>query len=271
MRATKVSVFGARGSFSEEAALKEFKKVKLIHCATISQALKNVKKEKSNYAVVPIENSLEGIVGETLDWLTFNDGVKIFKEIVLPIRHCLLGFSRSKIRTIVSHPQALAQCREWMRKNLKNAKLVAASSTSEAAKQLAKTKDETVAVIASERAAKLYKLKILEEIPTDNNFTRFLVVAKKDHRATGYDKTSIVFYSCEDRPGILWETLGEFAKRKINLTKIESRPSKKALGDYLFYIDFEGHRSEKRVIECLEAVRKKVAFLKVLGSYPRCV
>ncbi len=263
------AVLGPRGSFSEQAAKKLAMK-NLKYCQTITDALEAVKLGKEPYAVVPIENSLEGTVNETLDYLTFNKGMSIYAETVLPINHFLLGLNKSKIKKVISHPQALAQCRNWIRKNLR-ASLENRASTADAAREVSEKKDPSIAAIASKQAAEIYGLKVLAKNIQDNsaNATRFIVISKKQHSKAKRDKTSIVFYYRENRPGILWEVLGEFAKRKINLTKIESRPSKKVLGDYLFYIDFDGHGSEKTVKEALSAVRKRVASLKILGSYPK--
>lgn len=263
------AVLGPRGSFSEQAA-KELAMKNIRHCQTITDALEAVKLGKEPCAVVPIENSLEGTVNETLDYLTFNKGLNIYAETVLPIKHFLLGLNKSKIKKVISHPQALAQCRNWIRKNLK-VSVESRSSTAEAAREVSEKKDVSLAAIASKQAAEIYSLKVLAKNIQDNNAnaTRFIVVSKKQHAKAKRDKTSIVFYYRENRPGILLEVLGEFAKRKINLTKIESRPSKKVLGDYLFYIDFEGHAAEKSVKEALSSIRKKVASLKILGSYPK--
>lgn len=265
-----LAVLGPEGSFCDIAAKKNFPD-KRNYYSTISYALDSVRKNENNHALVPLENSFQGTVVETLDYLTFNNQLKIHSEIVTPIKHCLIGYSLDKIDTILSHPQALAQCRGWITKNLPDARLEKTLSTSEAVKKVSEMKKPNLAAIASEEASRVYGLKILVSGIQDaeDNITRFVEIGRKVHEPTGYDKTSIVFYSYENRPGLLWEILGEFAKRNINLTKIESRPSKKVLGDYLFYLDFEGHQEDEKTKDCLGMIKKKVAFLKILGSYPK--
>lgn len=270
----KVGILGPRGTYAELAARAHFKdKAEIVPYPLITDVAEAVARGEVDAGVIPVESLREGSVGEALDALAWIN-VKIQAEIVLPISHSLLGVKGAKIESItqvLSHPQALAQCRDFLRQHMPEAELIEMTSTAKAAEQVAKLKQRHMAAIGPVGLAKLYGLSILhDEIETgETNVTRFLCLAAKDNRRTGHDKTSIVFYTAADRPGILYEILGEFASRKINLTKIESRPSKKALGDYLFFIDFEGHREDRKVKEALDGVSKKTAMLKVLGSYPK--
>jgi prephenate dehydratase len=268
----KIGVLGPRGTYSELAARAHYgDQNEFVYYPTITEVEKGVERAEVEIGVVPLESLREGSVGETLDVLAWGN-VKIKEEIVLPISISLLvlpGTKLEQISQILSHPQVLAQCREFLQE-LPNVELVEVSSTARAAEQVAKAGKPQIACLGPKSLAQIYSLEpLLDDIQGEINLTRFLALSQTDSPPTGYDKTSIVFYTAEDRPGILWEILGEFATRKINLTKIESRPSKRALGDYLFFLDFEGHREEEKVKEALEGVRKKTAMLKVLGSYPR--
>lgn len=270
----KVGILGPKGTYAELAARTHFKdKADIVTYPMITDVAEAVARAEVNAGIIPVESLREGSVGETLDALAWVN-VKVQAEIVVPISHSLLGVKGAKpenITQVLSHPQALAQCRDFLRKNLPNAELIEMTSTAKAAEQVGKLKQPHMAAIGPKGLAELYGLSILhDEIQTgETNITRFLCLANEDSKRTGHDKTSIVFYTAADRPGILHEILGEFASRKINLTKIESRPSKKALGDYLFFIDFEGHHEDKKVKEALSEVGKKTAMLKVLGSYPK--
>lgn len=222
-----------------------------------------------DYGLVPIENSLEGSVGVTLD-LFLKYEVKICGEVVIDIKHSLLapkGTVMDEIGEVLSHPHALAQCKGFVKKLGVRTKNY--PSTAGAAREVADKKLRGVAAIAPERAARLYDLEVLEKEIQDEDFnqTRFLVTARKDHRATGRDKTSIIF-ALIDRPGALYDALRAFAEEGINLTKIESRPSRKALGDYIFYVDFIGHRRDANIKKALAELKSRVTFLKILGSYP---
>jgi prephenate dehydratase len=264
----KVAILGPRGTYSEEAAYKFSQNPELCLCDDISEIFEKVIKEKAEYGIVPVENSLEGSVGMTLE-LLLKKNLKIYKEIVLDVRHNLMALPGTKINEItevVSNPQALAQCKSMLRK-LK-VKTRNFSSTADAAREIAQKKLVGVAAIAPKISAKLYGLEIIEEGIQDQekNQTRFLVVAKTDDEKGG--KTSLIL-GLKDRPGALYESLRPFAERKINLTKIESRPSRKALGDYIFYIDFEGHRKDERIKEAIEELEKNSLFLKILGSYQK--
>jgi len=270
----KVGVLGPRGTYTEIAAWSVFKgSAEIVHFPMISDVVEAVARCEVDAGVIPVESMREGSVGESLDALTWAD-VKIKAEIVVPISLALLGIKGSKINKITqvfSHPQAIAQCKDFIRKNLQNAEIIEMASTARAAEQVSKLKQPHIAAIGPRALSKIYGLQVLQdEIQSgEKNITRFLHIEKEDSKRTGKDKTSIVFYTAVDRPGILHELLGEFASRKINLTKIESRPSKRVLGDYLFFIDFEGHREDKKVKEALQNIKKKTAMLKIIGSYPK--
>lgn len=264
-----VGLLGPEGTFSEKAANKWDSTAEPRYFEDVSDVVRAVIDDDVEYGIIPIENSLEGSVGMTLDALLKYE-VKIVGEVVVPIRHCLLAKGKiSEIRTILSHPQALAQCRYSIKKRFGEIEIVETMSTARAAKRASESKE--MAAIASETSAAKYGLNILLRDLQDRkeNYTRFIVLGKTAPEPTSKDKTSVVVYLQKDRPGALYEILGEFASRNINLTKIESRPTKKALGDYLFYIDLEGHVIDKKVQEALRMVEKKAGMLRVLGSYPK--
>jgi prephenate dehydratase len=284
----RVGFLGPEGTFSEEASKiysrKLPGKVKLIPYTTIANLLYAVNRGKIHEAICPLENSIEGTVAVVTDMLAKEVNLMIKYEIVIPIVHYLIGqkgIGVKEVTDVISHPQALDQCKDFLKKNLPKVKLHLAYSTSEAVRQVAtslgekiiahgKIKGSVFAAIGNISSAKLYNMKVLaSNINAKENKTRFIVLAKNDHRPTGRDKTSIVFSGKKDRPGSLHHILGEFASRGINLTKIESRPSKKALGDYYFFADFEGHRTSGKVDKALKSIRKQASFLKVLGSYPK--
>ncbi len=265
----KVSYLGPEGSFTHQAANQRFgSQAEYKAMESIEDVFSEIDKGRCDYGVVPVESSLEGMVTGTLD-MFIESSNKINGEIFLPVSHCLLSRAdMDSIRVIYSHPQAIAQCRSWIRRNLPNAEIRETSSTSEAARVV--VKEETSAAIASSMAASIYNLGIVEENIQDKgeSYTRFLIISKKTAGKTGRDKTSIMF-SIKDRVGALYEILKPLAAEGINLTKIESRPSKKGLWDYYFFVDFEGHEDEPRVGKTLGEVKENCVFLKVLGSYPR--
>jgi prephenate dehydratase len=266
----KLAILGPRGTFSEEAANLFEKDPDLLLCGDISEIFGHVADGSSELGIVPVENSLEGSIGMTSELLLKED-VKIYAEIVLDIRHSLMaltGTDIDDITEVISHPHALAQCKGTL-KGL-DAKTRNFSSTAEAAKEVAEKNMEGTAAIAPKVAASLYGLEILKDNAQDEseNQTRFFVISKADHERTGGDKTSIVI-GLKDRPGALYDTLKSFADKGVNLTKIESRPSRRALGDYIFYIDLEGHREDDAVSEVLSELENSTAFLKILGSYPK--
>jgi prephenate dehydratase len=263
-----IGVLGPEGSYSEKAAKKWGPREELKYFGDFEEVLVAVEAGEVDIGVVPLENSLEGAVGLTMD-LLLRLHVRIIGEVNLPIRHCLIGRGEGKIKVILSHPQALAQCRQYIRREHPGVEVRTTGSTSHAAK-LAQEFSEMAAIAGAETAQK-YGLQVLARDIQDaaENVTRFAVVGKEMPLATDRDKTSLVIYLDRDRPGALFDILQEFAKRSINLTRIESRPSRRALGDYYFYIDLEGHISDGPVQEALQGLEKKAAMVKVLGSYPR--
>ena len=274
----KVGYLGPEGTFSEEAGQLYCKKLEdkaeLVPYPTFHDILLAVDKGKVHEAIVPIENSMEGTIGIVTDMLAKEVDLKIRQEIILPVYHYLLalkGVKLSQVTDIISHPQPIDQCKDYLRKHFPKAKLHLAFSTSQASYQVA-TSHQGFAAIANIASAKLYGLNILaSKINAKENKTRFVVLAKKDHIHTGKDKSSIVFSIPKNRPGGLHDALAVFAQRNINLTKIESRPSKKALGEYLFFADMEGHMSDKVVAQALKELKQKSSFFKFLGSYPKAV
>lgn len=241
----------------------------MIPYCTIPAVLESVANGECSFGVVPIENSIEGPVGITLDSLAHKFDLKIYGELIIPINQNLIvnpGCRMEDIEDVYSHAQALAQCQEFVRKN--NIQPHYAISTARAAKDI--IGDKTKAAIGNSKVVDLYGLEILESNiqDVDNNETRFVVVSKKDHEMTGNDKTSIIFSIYEDKPGGLYRILGIFEKDNINLTKIESRPSKKGLGKYLFFVDFEGHIDDEVIQNIIAEIDENTYFLKILGSYP---
>ncbi len=284
----KMGILGPKGSYSEKAAKQwiteqeskdQVSLVSLEYYNDIPDTISAIVDRTVEIGVVPIENSIEGSVGVTLDMLLEND-LSIIGEIVVPIEHCLLSKGTlSNIRVILSHPQALAQCRQFLKTHFENAEIRTTGSTSHAAK-LANEFSE-MAAIASRESAKMYGLDILIPNIQDRkeNQTRFIAIKAHDGASaeTGMDisipnkfKTSIIIYLKKDRPGALYELIGEFAKRDINMTRIESRPSKLELGDYIFYIDFAGHIDDANIKDALNNITSNVGMLKLLGSYPTC-
>jgi len=265
----RVAFQGEIGAYSESAVYFFFgPSVEVKPCKNLSDVFESVKEEETLYGVVPIENSIEGSVNQTYDLFLEYD-LKVCGEIILKITHCLIahpGTQLNSIKTIYSHPQALAQCRKFLEQL--GCGLVSTFDTAGSVKMI---KDEQLidaAAIASERAAEIYDMNILARKigDTPNNYTRFFVLSKQDSSYSGEDKTSIIF-SVKSIPGALHHVLKEFAARNINLTKIESRPTKRTPWEYNFYLDFEGHRKEEKCREALESIKDKTLFVKILGSY----
>lgn len=270
----RVAYLGPPGTFSEEAALlcELTAPGALAPYPTIADAWEAALGGAADLALLPAENSLEGSVGATLDLLVHRGGLRIRREVALPVRHQLLareGSALGAITRVVSHPQALAQCAGFLRARLPGAVVEAASSTAEAARVAAGR--DGVAALASRAAAARYGLSVLaaDVQDGDDNTTRFVVVGREEEPPTGRDRTSIAFTLDRDRPGGLHEVLGELAARAINLSKIESRPTRKALGHYVFFVDFEGHAADPGAAAALEGVRARAHALWQLGSYPR--
>ncbi len=280
----KVSFLGPEGTFTEEALIKFYSKtlnkpesilsrfIEKMPLPTISDVIKSIDRGEANQGVVPIENSIEGSVNLTQDMLTFESEAKIIAEIIMPIKHHLIAKSNVKlkqIKKIISHPHATAQCRVFLSQKFPDVEIIAANSTAEAVKKL-KENDKDSAAIGTKIAAQLYGLEVILSDIEDNkdNKTRFVVVGNYIEKRCGKDKTSIVCFLKKDKPGSLYNILKEFAQRNINLTRLESRPAKKDLGDYVFMIDMEGHVHDKIIYEALESLRSKVYLVKLLGSYP---
>ena len=266
----RITTLGPEGTFSHAAAMKHDKNASILFADTIRDVFEAVAKNKADFGIVPVENSIAGTMGRTLD-LLMEFKLRISAEEILPISHNLAGFGRiSDIKILYLHPQTYEQCELFIKKNLPKAEIMQTSSNGKSAGIVAKAKDKSKASIIPKTAAGIYKLKVLKRDVQDNRFnvTRFLVVGNTDSKKTGYDRTSIAIYPQIDRPGLLYDMLGEFAKRNINLTKIESRPSKGRLGDYVFCIDFQGHRTEKNTAEALKKLEKSF-FVSIFGSYPR--
>jgi chorismate mutase/prephenate dehydratase len=266
----KVAFLGPKATFSHLATMQQFGlSAELVPLKSIPSVFEEVEKGKALYGVVPVENSTEGVVSHTLDMFV-ESSLKITAEVMLEVHHDLLSRTGrlEDIKKVYSHPQPIAQCRQWLDENLPGVPLVDVASTAVAAQIV--SEDYTAAAIASELAGLLYDLKVVRSRIEDqvNNFTRFLVIARKEIERSGNDKTSILF-SVKDEPGILCRMLEPFANRGINLSKIESRPYKKKAWEYIFFLDLFGHISEPEVAAALDELRQCCQFLKVLGSYPR--
>ena len=265
----KIAYLGPEASFSHLASIKRFgSQVDFIACNSIGEVFLEVERDNADYGVVPIENSIEGAVSHTLDMFIDSD-LKICSQVILDVSHNLLAnCAKDKIKRVYSNPYVFGQCRLWLQKNLSFAEQIEVSSTTKAA-QIA-VKEKNSACIASLLAAQVYKLNVVASDIEDSphNITRFLVIGKSDVPRTDKDRTSIMF-SVKDKIGALHEMLIPFKKYRINLTKIESRPSKKKAWDYYFYVDFEGHRDSAPVKKALLELENKCKFLKILGSYPK--
>lgn len=243
---------------------------KLVAFDTIPEVFEAVYNGKVDMGVVPIENSIEGSVGITLDLLAHNYDLKIKREIIISISHNLLvnpEAIRGDVQIVYSHSQALSQCRKFIEGM---GVVTQGTPSTSAAAELIKGKKEAAA-IGTKRAAEIYGLKVAAQDIQDykNNRTRFVVLDQEDNPPIGRDKTSLVFSLLEDKPGGLYQILEEFAVRNVNLTKIESRPSKDKLGNYIFFVDFEGHRADPDIGNILNIIKSKVDYIKILGSYPR--
>ena len=262
-----ISFLGPKGTFTHQAA--NILGDDLVPYCTIPAVMESVANGETDFGVVPIENSIEGPVGITLDSLAHKFDLKIFNEIIIPINQNLLvnpGCKIEDIEDVYSHEQAISQCREFIQEHKLQPHY--AVSTANAAKSI--IGDKSKAAIGNAKTVELYDLEILESNiqDTDNNATRFVVLSNEDQKITGKDKTSIIFSIYEDRPGGLYNILGIFQKNNINLTKIESRPSRKGLGKYLFFVDFNGHKDDELIQSIISEIDENTYFLKVLGSYP---
>ncbi|HHV59475.1 MAG TPA: prephenate dehydratase [Clostridiaceae bacterium] len=273
----KIGFLGPKGTFTHEA-LRGYTKSRseYVECdfGTIADMLVSVNNNEIDEAIVPIENSIEGgsIISNTLDMLAYEVDLKIKAEIVLKVAQNLLvpeGVGLSDIECILSHPQALGQCRKYIDKHFPGIMLKATQSTAGAALEAARS-GAKCAVIGSASLADVYGLKVLEHSiqDTDTNETRFIVVSKTDGERTGRDKSSIAFSMEEDKPGSLYRILNIFNLWDINMTRIESRPTRNKLGKYIFFVDLMGHRLDEDLRDALTMVKRKTSFYKFLGSYP---
>ena len=264
----RVSFQGERGAYSEAASVSFFgNEIEAIPCFTFADVLKNTENGNSDYSILPIENSLEGSVGESNDLLLSTE-LYVIGEIYFRIHHCLIGIgSIGDIDTVYSHPQALGQCRQFIQEN--SLKTIPSYDTAGSVKIIKDLNKNSVACIASRNAAEIFDVPVIKEGVEDNtnNYTRFLVFSKENGGKTENDKTSIIF-SVKHEAGALYQIINEFYQHKINLTKIESRPNKNTLWEYNFYVDFEGQQDDSSIKDMLQKLRENSTFLKILGSYP---
>jgi prephenate dehydratase len=269
----RVAYLGPAGSLSEEAARRLAPQAgESLPEPDMASVVTAIEQGRAEVGVLPIENSLEGAVSHAVDLLIHARTARICAEAQLRVEHCLLGapgLGLDLITSVYSHPQAIAQCERWLRQHLARAEQIPTSSTSAAAQTVRRRRG--AAAIASRRSAEIYDLAIL--VPGiedgDENVTRFVAVGLTQPPATGSDRTSICCATDRDRPGALLDILRPFAIRGVNLSKIESRPTKEALGHYYFLIDLEGHSTEPNVAEALREAASATEWLKILGSYPR--
>jgi prephenate dehydratase len=263
----KVSFQGERGAYSEDAASSFFdQQIDTVPCTTFAQVIEATEGDKTKYSVLPVENSLEGSVGESYD-LLLSTSLPVVGEIYYRVRHCLIGFDKMQnIDTVYSHPQALGQCRRFIQKY--KLKTVPAYDTAGSVKIIKELGKKNIACIASKRASEIYNVPVIVEGIEDNanNYTRFLVLSKE--KTTNGDKTSIIF-SVKHEAGALFNILKVFDDYKINLTKIESRPNKSTPWEYNFYVDFDGNQDEPKIRDVLDKIDQHSLFLKVLGSYKK--
>ena len=264
-----VAFLGPRGTFSEEAALKHFGgQVRSLPCASIDEVFRQVEAQQVGYGVVPVENSTDGAVGRTLD-LLLAMAVHICGEVLLPVHQCLMSKSAlsEPIRKIYAHAQSLAQCHEWLNQNLPHAERVSVVSNAEGARQA--SLETHSAALGSQAAAAAYQLNVLfaniEDQP--DNTTRFLVIANQEAAPSGRDKTSLAM-STLNRPGAMHDLLAPLAEHGVDMTRMESRPSRTGMWEYVFFVDLKGHQREAPVARALEELRSRASFLKILGSYP---
>ncbi len=264
-----VAYLGPQGTYSQEAALRHFGgSIDTRSCATIDDVFKQVETGATGYGVAPVENSTEGAIGRTLD-LLLTTPAKVCGEIMLPVRQCLMSKTKNRaaIKKVYSHTQSLAQCQHWLARNLPGAERIAVVSNAEAARLA--SRDAKAGAIASKTAAELYQLNLLARNIQDesSNTTRFLVLSRDDVAPSGCDKTSLIL-STRNVPGAIHDLLSPLAKNGVSMTRLESRPAKTGLWEYVFYIDIEGHARDVKVAQALAQIERKASFLKNLGSYP---
>jgi chorismate mutase/prephenate dehydratase len=264
-----IAYLGPEATFTHQAAIQRFGS-SLLYAAqkTIADVFHDVAKGRADYGVVPVENSTEGVVTHTLDMFVDSD-LKIVSQIVLPISHCLVSrFRRHQIRKLFVHPQTLAQCRSWLHRNFPQVELIETSSNARSAELAAN--EQKSGAIAGLLAAEKYRLPVVEHDIQDNsaNATRFLVLGRQCPPPTGRDRTSLML-SIRDEVGALHKALEPFRRHRINMTKIESRPSKRKVWEYYFFVDCDGHFNDGKVARAITRLEEQCSFVKVLGSYPR--
>ena len=263
----RVSFQGERGAYSEAAAKSFFnEEIETVPFPTFLQVLDSTTNSKTDFSVLPVENSIEGTVGESYD-LLYSTSLKVIGEIYHRIEHCLIGSGQiEEVDTVYSHPQALGQCRKFLQAH--NMKIVPTYDTAGSVKIIQELNDKKTACIASKNSSEIYSIPIIKEGIADNsnNYTRFLVLAKTAGKTSDKDKTSIIF-SIKHEPGSLFRIMEKFNDYGVNLTKIESRPKKTTVWEYNFYVDFEGGQNDPNISEMLEKIKSETLFLKVLGSY----
>ena len=263
-----VAYLGPEATFTHQAAIRRFgASLSYAPQKTIPDVFTEVSKNRADYGVVPVENSTEGVVTHTLDMFVDSD-LKIVAQIILPVQHCLLAnCPRPKIKKLFAHPQALGQCRDWVRVNLPHVEIIETSSNARSAELAAKEK--WAAAIAGILAAERYDVPVLDYDIQDNvaNATRFLVLGRQCSPPTGDDRTSLMF-SVVDRVAALYQALAPFRRYRINMTKIESRPSKRKAWEYFFFVDCDGHFEDRRVAKAISQLSVHCSYVKVLGSYP---
>ncbi|MEC4891181.1 MAG: prephenate dehydratase [Nitrospira sp.] len=265
----KVAYLGPRATFTHMACMQKFgSSAQYIPVHSIKEVFNEVERGRANFGVVPIENTTEGVVNHTLDMFV-DSNLVIYGEVLQEVSHHLMSKTgvAEEVKKICSHPQAIAQCRNWLETHMPHVSVSEVASTARAAEMC--QEDGTIAAIASELAAQLYGLKVIKARIEDNmnNFTRFLVLSQKPPQRTGKDKTSLML-SIKDKVGALYDLLRPFASHGISMTKIESRPSRRKAWEYIFFVDVEGHMEEERVSRAIEEIKSRCLFMKILGSYP---
>jgi chorismate mutase/prephenate dehydratase len=263
-----IAYLGPEATFTHQAALHRFgTSLTYNPLKTIAEVFNEVGKRRAEFGVVPVENSTEGVVTHTLDMFVDSE-LKIVAQIVLPVQHCLVSkMAKNQIKVLYTHPQTLAQCRGWIQRNLPLAEIIETSSNARSAELAAKEKN--TAAIAGLLAAEKYGLPVLEHNVQDNinNATRFLVLGRECGKPTGRDRTSLLF-CIADKVGALHSSLAPFRRYRINMTKIESRPSKRRAWEYYFFVDCDGHQQDPKVAKAIVELQRHCSFVKVMGSYP---
>lgn len=267
-----VAYLGPQGTFSQEAVTKHFGGgAATVPCGSIDEVFRQAETGAVGYGVVPVENSTEGAIGRTLD-LLLSTPARVCGEVMLPVRQCLMGRAKQArdIRKVYSHAQSLAQCQQWLARHLPQAQRVAVVSNAEAARLAGR--ERGAAAIGPKSAAALYRLNLIARNIEDEarNMTRFLVLAAHDAAPSGADKTSLVM-STRNVPGAMHDLLAPLAANQVSMTRLESRPSRTGMWEYVFYVDIQGHQQDANVARSLAELKQKASFLKILGSYPAAV